>query len=193
MAEDTLIAAIEEDARDQARRILEDARQAAGAMLEEAAAEAAREKEERVRALERRLAGQRAAFLNDARMRASGERLAVRRSLMDRAVEEAEKRFAGLSGDGYAPFVRQLYGELNGEWENRRPGESPVVLVNPADKGLLDSGIKVVGDDGVRLGVVFVSPDGAVRFENTVAARLERARSAMEPAMNEMLFDEVFS
>lgn len=192
MAEDTLIGALEDDARAQAARMLEEARQAADAILKEAFLEAERERDERTAALEQRVRGEKAAMLNGARTRASGKKLAVRHELMDRALREAEKRFSGLPLDEYERLIGQLFSELKREWEKERPGDEPVVLVNPADAGFLKTSFEVRPDEGVRLGVVFVSKDSRIRFDNTIPARIDKGRAVMVPAVNEMLFDEVF-
>ena len=192
MAEDTLIAALEEDARAQASRILIEAREAGEAALAEARAQIERERDKRARELEARLKGQRAALLNAARTRASGARLGVRLGLIGRLLIEAEKRFSSLPEDEYRNLLNRLFSELKAEWEKERPGESPVVLVNPADTGLLETSLTLKADKGVRAGVVFASTDGTVRFENTVQARLSKGKAVMVPAINKILFDEVF-
>lgn len=191
MAEETLITALEDDAREQARQILEEARQTAESILREASLEAEQERQERTDALKQRLRSDKAAVLNGARMKASGSKLAIRHELADRAVNDAQERFASLPKEEYSGFLGQLFSELKSEWDIERPGEVPVVLVNQADMGLLKTDLKVREDNGVRLGVVFVSGDGKIRFENTVAARLSKGRTVMAPAINEMLFDEV--
>lgn len=193
MAEDTLISALEEDARAEAASIVEEAKQAAGLVLKEAHAEAAREREERVRALEERLRNERAALLNGARTKVSGAKLGVRHELMERAMLEAQKRFSSLPPDEYGKLINGFFSELQREWEKGRPGDEPVVLVNPADAGLLKTAFKVIGDATVTLGAVFATGDNRIRFENTVPARMAKGRAVMVPAINEMLFDEVFS
>jgi vacuolar-type H+-ATPase subunit E/Vma4 len=193
MAEGTLITALEEDARAQAERIIIDAREAAEAVMREASAEVSRERETAALELEARLKGQRAALLNTARTRASAGKLSVRHALMERALTEAGKRFSSTGKEEYRILLNQLFSELKTEWEKGRPGETPVVLVNPADIGLLETAFTLKADEGVALGAVFTSADGTVRFENTIAARLFRAKAVMVPAINEMLFDEVFS
>ncbi|CAG1065467.1 V/A-type H+/Na+-transporting ATPase subunit E [uncultured bacterium] len=192
MAEDTLISALEEDARAQAGRIIEEAREAAEAALRDAGEQIAREQEARVAELEAALKGQRAAMLNAARTRASAARLAVRHSLIERALEEAGAKFSSMPKDEYRRLLTGLFFELKADWEKGRPGEAPVVFVNPADVGLFESSYTIKGDEGVKLGVVFASGDGTVRFENSIPGRLSRAKAVMVPAMNEMLFDGVF-
>lgn len=193
MAEDTLITALDEDARAQAERILNEAAEAAEAVMREASAEASREREMAALELEARLKGQRAALLNTARTRASAGKLSVRHGLMERALTEAGKRFSSMAKEEYRVLLNQFFSELKVEWEKGRPGESPIVLVNPADIGLIKTAFTIKADEGVALGAVFTSNDGAVRFENTIAARLFRAKAVMVPAINEMLFGEVFS
>ena len=171
MAQDPLIAALEEDARGQAARIIEEA-------------EEARE----------RLGKTRAAAVNGARTRAAGLKLAVRQELIQRAIDEAAKRFFSLNGEERSRLVARLYAELEREWARARSYEPPVVRVNPADLKLIEAGGAVVlPDESVAAGVVFTSADGRVRFENTVSSRMERAKKKMIPAINEMLFDEALS
>lgn len=192
MAEDTLIAALEEDARAQAERILIEAREAGEAALAEAREQAAREREERSQELEARLKGQRAALLNDARTRASGGKLKVRHELLERVLVEAEKRFSSMPKEHYRLLLNQLFNELKAEWEKQRPFDAPVVLVSPADIGLLETRLDLRGDKAVSLGVVFSSGDGTVWFENSIPARLSRARAVMVPAVNKLLFGRAF-
>lgn len=192
MAEDTLISALEEDARAQAARIIEEAREAAEAALRDAGEQIDREREARVAELEAALMGQRAAMLNAARTRASGARLAVRHSLIERALEEAGAKFLSMPKDEYRRLLMGLFSELKADWERGRPGEAPVVFVNPADAGLIETSYTIKGGESVKLGVVFASEDGTVRFENSIPGRLSRAKAVMVPAMNEMLFDGVF-
>lgn len=193
MAEDTLISALEEDAKAQASRVIEEAREAAEALLSAARAEMAAEKEARALELEDSLRRKRAALLNAGRTRASGEKLKVRHNLIERAMDEAGKRFSRMPEDEYRRLLGRLFTEIKSEWERGRPGELPVVFVNPADVGFIDSPYEVRADERVVQGVVLASRDGAVRFENSVPGRLSRARSVMLPAINEMLFGEVFS
>jgi vacuolar-type H+-ATPase subunit E/Vma4 len=192
MAENTLITALEEDARAQAARLLEEAREATDAVLRESRADVERERDRRVRQVEIDLLGQRAALLNSARTRASGGKLSVRHGLIERAMDEAVNRFTSMPKDEYRLLLNRLFLELKDEWEKKRPGESPDVLVNPADIGLLETSFTLKADKGISLGVVFASLDGTVRFENTIPGRLEKGRTLMVPAINEMLFGGVF-
>ena len=192
MSEDTLITALEEEALSQAGRILEEARTAAGNILSDASAEVSRERDRRSRELDSAMKGQRAALLNSAAIRASGAGLIVRRGLIEKALDEAVKKFSSMPKEEYAKFLNQLFSELKAEWEKHRPGEVPVALVNPADIGLVETEFTLKADESVSLGVVLATADGLVRFENTVASRLSKAKAAMTPAINEMLFDGVF-
>lgn len=191
MAEDTLISALEEDARAQAGRVLEEAREAAEAALNEAREEAKALEESSFLQLDSALKRKRAALLNAARTKASGEKLKVRHALIERAMEEAGKRFSSMPEDEYRRLLARLFSELKSDWERGRPGEGPVVFVNPADVGLIETSYEVRPDSRVSLGVVFASSDGTVRFENSVPGRLSRAKAVMVPAMNELLFGEV--
>ena len=192
MSEDTLITALEEEALSQAGRILEEARSAAGNILSDASAEVSSERDRRSRELDSAMKGRKASLLNASATRASGAGLAVRRGLIEETLAEAVKRFSLLPEEEYRKFLNQLFFELKEEWEKHRPGEVPVALVNPADIGLVETEFELKADESVILGVVLATIDGLVRFENTVASRLSKAKAAMTPAINEMLFDGVF-
>lgn len=192
MAEDALLGALEEEARSEARRISEEALEASQAMLARAREEGSSEREKGLAELSERLRRERASRINAARTRASGRRLAVRHELSGRAVAEVMRRFAAMERGAYAVLLARLFSETKALWEASSAGEA-TVLVNPADAAILErEGARVTPDPSVELGVVFRSADGRVRFENTMAKRLEKAKLAFTPAINEMLFDDVF-
>lgn len=194
MPQDPLIAALEEDARSQASRIIEEAEEAREALLRQAREDAQREGEERLMDARERLRKERAARINAARTKATGVKLGVRQELITRAIDEARKRFFSLKGEDHSKLIAHLYGELERDWARARHNEAPVVRVNPADVKLIRAdGAIVEPDESIAAGVVFTSADGRVRFENTVSSRIERAKKDMIPAINEMLFDEVLS
>ena len=194
MAQDPLIAALEEDARNQASRIIEEAQEAREAILRQARGDAQREGEERLSEAKERLRKTRAARINTARTKTAGMKLGVRQELITRAIDEARKSFFSLKGADYSKLLSHLYGELERDWARARLDEAPVVRVNPADVGIIRAdGAAVKPDESIAAGVVFESADGRVRFENTVSSRIERAKKNMIPAINEMLFDEVLS
>lgn len=192
MSENTLINALEEEALSQVGRILEEARSAAASVLSDSNAEVSSERDRRSRELDSAMKAQRAALLNSAAIRASGAGLAVRRGLIEKALDEAVKRFSSMPKEEYRKFLNQLFSELKAEWEKHRPGDVPVALLNPADIGLVETDLELRADESVSLGVVLSTVDGLVRFENTLASRVSKAKAAMTPAINEMLFDGVF-
>ncbi len=194
MAQDPLIAALEEDARGQAARILEEAGEAREALLRESREDARKEAEERLSEARERLGKEKAARLNAARTKAAGMKLVVRQELVQKAVDEARSRLFSLKGEERLRLIERLYAELQSDWSRTRGNEPPIVRVNPVDERAIQAnGAKVHADDSVLSGIVFTSEDGRVRFENTVSSRMERAKKNMIPAINEMLFDEVLS
>lgn len=192
MSEDTLIEALEQEARSQAGRLLEEARASADAFMLEAATEVASERERRFSELDASMKSRRASLLNAAASRAAGSALEVRHEMIDRAFKEALSRFSSMAAEEYRVLLNRLLEELMDDWQSRRPSDVPVVLVNPADSRLIDTELVLKPDESVSLGVVLATADNGVRFENTVASRLSSARAETLPAMNEMLFDGVF-
>lgn len=188
MSEDTLIVALEDDARAEAERLLEEARSSAASIQEEIGAEAASERKRRVAEAASDMLARRAALLNAAAMRASGEALAVRHDLIKKAFEAALKRFSSMPGEEYADFLIRLLTELEADWKKMRPTDAPVVLLAPADIGLVNTSFETRADEGVCLGAVLATSDGTVRYENTVASRLSSASAAITPAINSTLF-----
>lgn len=192
MAQDSLLAALEEDARNQSGRILEEAEESARALMNEAKEAAEVERSEKVMELEERLRRERASRLNAARMKASGLKLKVRNGLIGETIDEAARRFGAIPKDEHAKLVNRLFDELKKAWSRERPDETPVALLNPSDIGIIkDDGTVFRPDGEVSLGAVFTSADGRVRYYNTVGSRLEKALSTIKPAVNEMLFGEV--
>lgn len=194
MAQDPLIAALEEDARGQASRITEEAEEAREALLRLAREEAGRESEERMLEARERIRKTRAARLNAARTNAAGAKLGVRQELIHKALGEAGKRFSSLEGEEHSRLISLLYNELERDWAKERRGEAPVVRVNPSDVKIIQAnGAAVKPDESIAAGVVFTSADNRIRFENTIPSRIERARRNIIPAINEMLFGEALS
>jgi len=188
MSEDTLIAALEDDARAEAERLVEEARASASSIREEIEAEVASERDRRVAEAASEMLERRDALVNAAAMRASGEALAVRRDLIEKALEAALKRFSSMPREEYAGFLSSLLSELEADWKKMRPTDMPFVLLAPADIGLVKTSCETRADEGVSLGAVLSTGDGAVRYENTASSRLSSARDAIAPAINSILF-----
>jgi len=188
MSEDTLIAALEDDARAEQERLLEEARSSASAIREEIGAEVSSERQRRVAEAASDMLARRAALLNAAAMRASGEVLAVRHDLLKKAFDAALKRFSSMPKEQYAELLNRLLSELEADWKKMRPTDEPVVLLAPADIGLVKTSFETRADEGVLLGAVLATGDGTVRYENTVASRLSSARAAITPVVNSTLF-----
>jgi len=186
----TLLKALEDDARGQCEKIVSEAEEQAERAVREAEEEARRARSERFAALEGKLARERASRINDARTRAGALKLSVRRRLIERVLDGAFERVRSLPEDEYVEVLRRLAREAAAEFDST--GLKPVISVNPADAGRLDGalgdGAEVRPDPEVTLGVVASTPDGRRRVENTVASRIERARDHLLPMLDKLLF-----
>lgn len=188
MAEATLLDALEEDTRNQCAVIIREAEETAERIGKEAveAAQAAFD----TRMLEARssLARRRAAAINAARTRMGGLTLGVRHHLMDEVFARSLKRFKELPKDEYAKLLNSLYAETKADWLRAGITEKPIVLISESDAGLIKDQADFRFDASVSLGVVFVSFDARLRFENTIQSRMAKARTELIPVINKVLF-----
>lgn len=190
MAQDALLKALEEDAREQCKRILADAEEKARDIIREAEKEALRIKEEGLKALREILEKQRASLLNNARILMGGLKLEVRREVAEDVLNRVINAIEGLPKDRYAILLDRLYKELKSDWEKNMK-DKPVVHINPGDAGLLKDPEAVFSPDpDVKLGVLFTSGDGRVRYENTIPARIKKYRSQLAADIDRIVFGE---
>ena len=176
MARDALLKAIEDDARAQSEAILEEALTAAAAITDGAEAQTSALIEQRRASFKTELDRKRASALSGARVKARSLQLAQRWDAIDRVFDLALSRFKELPRPEYGELLGRFHDELMLAWDATLAGE-PIVLINPQDIQLLGRvGAAVRPDDTVSLGVVFVSADGRIRFENTVSSRMNRLR-----------------
>lgn len=189
MPQDSLLKTLEEDAEAQSRSIIEEADESAASAITQAEAEAARIKEERLKELNLSIARERAAAINGARLRMNGLKLKVRHEIIEGVINEAIEKVRELPKDEYSDLFNKLYMELKRDWNRDRPNDRPLAHINPDDMGIIkDPDAETVPDKDVRLGIVFTSKDGKVRYENTIPGRVARARAGLEAAVNKMLF-----
>lgn len=176
MARDALLKAIEDDARAQGEAIVKEAFDAASVVIIDAEARSSSMIEERRAAFRAEIERKRASMLNSARVRARSIRLAACKTAIEKAFDEALLRFKEMPRPEYRELLGRFHDELLRAWDTALAGE-PIALVNPQDLPLPGrAGTAVRPDDTVSLGVVFVSSDGRVRFENTVTSRMDRLR-----------------
>lgn len=188
MARDALLKAIEDDARAQSEAIVKEALDAASAIISGAEAQTTAIIEDRRASFKTELDGKRASILNGARVSARSVRLAQRWAAIDHAFELALSRFKEMPRPEYGELLGRFHDELARAWDAALAGE-PIVLINPQDVQLLGRvGATVRPDDTVSLGVVFVSADGRIRFENTVPSRMSRLRKPAVIRIYETLF-----
>ena len=185
---DALIIAIEQDANLQCQRLLHEAGEAAKEILEAAGEQTSMESRARAASLSAALERKAASAVNTARTRAAGRLLSVRSEMAEEVLRRVEQGFKALPREQYSELLNRFYSELKADWfEAHEPG-AHLVHVNPADMGLIkDPEAEFKADEGVELGVVFVSRDGLLRYENTVSSRILKARDALLPMVDAIL------
>ena len=185
---DALIIAIEQDALLQCERLLLDAEEAATEMLEAAGEQTSRESRARAASLSAVLERKAASAVNAARTKAAGRLLSVRSEMAEEVLKRVEQGFKDLPRERYSALLNRFYSELKADWFEAHEPSAHLVLVNPADMGLVkDTEAEFKADDGVSLGVVFVSKDGRLRYENTVSSRIWKGRDALLPMVDGIL------
>lgn len=185
---DALIIAIEQDALLQCERLLLDAEEAATEMLEAAGEQTSRESRARAASLSAALERKAASAVNTARTKAAGRLLSVRSEMAEEVLKRVEQGFKDLPRERYSALLNRFYSELKADWFEAHEPSAHLVLVNPADMGLVkDTEAEFKADDGVSLGVVFVSKDGRLRYENTVSSRIWKGRDALLPMVDGIL------
>jgi vacuolar-type H+-ATPase subunit E/Vma4 len=192
--------AVMEEAQERARDILSKA---------ESKAERIRERAERELEVQRATIVERAqaraeALRNDAvaegHLQAQNYRLKHRETLLDRVFEQARQRLATLPDrEDYAArvevFIREAVTRLGAT------GEFLVCAGERTNRLLDDALLEALGEDlGVTLrrgepllhreGVLVKTPDGHRRYDNTLAARLERLQEALRAPVFHLLMGE---
>lgn len=188
MAQESLLDALEEDARAQADSIIQGAQARAAAMIAAAGEEASVMTDAMAAGARAAIGKRRAEVLNGARVRASSVLIDCRRALIDDVFKKALISFSSLERKEYGRVLDRWYDELCIAWEDAGLTEPPIVLINPVDAPLMEKKNACLRPDPlVECGIVFVSADASVRFENTFASRLEKAREDIMPVIERML------
>ncbi|MBI5562146.1 MAG: hypothetical protein HY894_04735 [Deltaproteobacteria bacterium] len=193
-ANDVLLKALEEDARAEAIRLVKAAEDEAAAAMRQAASEAGSLEAARMEETGKTGARERGARRAAAHLRARALALEARREMVEAVLAEALKRAEALPRPEYARILNALFKELRDEWTSE---DAPVARLHPDDMGLVagmkmgtGADIELVPDPEVRLGVVFHSKDGRVRYENTIPSRIRKAREGLMPFIDKALFPE---
>ncbi len=191
MAEDALLAALEEDARSQAEYIIEGAEAEAAALIKSAGEEAEVMLEAMLAQAARSVDRLRAEMMNNARVRASAKLIDCRRGLMEDVFERSANAFSSLERTEYGRILNLWYDELKAAWDKAGMEGDLAVHVNPVDLELIDGrGLLLKPDPAVRLGLVFVSADGRVRLENAFSTRMDKAKEDLVPRIDSILFSD---
>lgn len=191
MAEEALLAALDEDARTQADSIIQDAEAEAAALIKSASEDAASALEAMLAQAARTVERSRAEILNSARVKASASLIECRRALIEDVFERSTDAFSSIERIEYGLVLNLWYAELFAAWDKlEMPGE-PIVAANPADVEVIAaSGAPLKVDPTVKLGLVFISADGRVRLENTFLARMNKAKEDLVPLVDRILFPD---
>lgn len=185
---EALLKAVEEDAMAESGRIIREAEDASLSVIRAALEEAAAMKEERLKVLEDSLKRKRASVTEGARIRAGGELLRARHEAINAAIEEAGRRIRRLPPEEYSRLILSFHEEARRVWDSEI-GSPPLLRVNPEDARIFkERGVEAVPDERVSLGVLLVSTDGRIRFENTLSSRTEKARKRISSGINSILF-----
>ena len=117
------------------------------------------------------------------------EFLNVRCSLIDETFAGALAAVNDLPKDEYAAFLNRLLSEVLSEWATQSVNSKPVVLIAPEDAGFIKSGgVEIRPDARVSLGVILLSTDGRVEYENTVGSRINMVKAELMPLLDKILF-----
>jgi vacuolar-type H+-ATPase subunit E/Vma4 len=162
-----LFSAIEERAGEERARIRAEAETRARVTLEEADAEIRRFKAEAVRGLERELASEAQRLVGEARMKARGEGLQVKRRLLEEAFARARAEVERLCASPSAGAALEMLS-----------AEAAAAVGEPC----------TVEVDAGKGSVVAASSDGRRRADNSLLSRLDRAQAACEAEVAGLLF-----
>lgn len=191
MAEDALLAALDEDAKAQADSIIQGAQIEADGLIKSAGEEAAVTLGAMLSQAARSVERLRAGMMNNARVKAAATLIDCRRALIDDVFERSLVAFSSIERTEYGRILNLWYDELWAAWEKAEMAGAPVVVVNPQDGALIAGrGYLLKPDPAVRLGLAFVSADGRIRLENTFQARMDKAKEDLVPLLNCILFSD---
>jgi vacuolar-type H+-ATPase subunit E/Vma4 len=162
-----LFSAIEERAGEERARIRTEAETRARVTREEAEAEIQRIKDEALRGLERDLASEAQRLVGEARMKARGEGLQVKRRLLAEAFARARAEVERLCASPDAAAAMEMLSQ-----------EAAAAVGEPCS----------VDVDVKKGSVLAASSDGKRRADNSLLSRLDRAQAAFEAEAAGLLF-----
>jgi vacuolar-type H+-ATPase subunit E/Vma4 len=187
MPKETLLKALEDDARARCAEIIEEAERAAGEMVAAVEQEADSDRRKRLEAVALKMDRLHTSLVNAARVRTNARMLKVRHEIIDGVLGSVVEHFRGMSGKEYSGLINILYDEVIREVACH--GENPVVYAHPDDvEHLPCSDAESKGDHGVSLGVVLTDSDRRITARNTVEERIKKARKTLVPRLDRLLF-----
>ena len=196
---------IERKAQEEASNILETARAEAEKIVAEANAKTANLRDERTKALRRKIDAQEKAELAIARMDRKGDLLRVKSGWTKRVFEEVEKRITKMAENGGREY-NELLANLTLEGISKMNGSKFIIETSLRDKeaisnllGTITERASKLKNDKVTLhletlqtktlgGAVVSTEDQVQYFNNTLEARLAAASQKLEGTIRQILF-----
>jgi vacuolar-type H+-ATPase subunit E/Vma4 len=191
--------AILRDARDQAEQIQVDGQEKAEAVRKKAAEQAEMERREILDAARKEAERLRGQVVATAQLKARTSQLEHREKLLDRVFKGAGDRLAGLQKrSDYEKIVefllREAITQLSASEAVIRADEATAKVLK---KGVLDSlqeelGFKATLAEPLEegIGLVVETPDGHLRYDNTLSTRLGRLKSSLRSPVHQVLMGE---
>jgi V/A-type H+-transporting ATPase subunit E len=193
MAVEDILLALDEQCREECRAIYNAAQKEAEQMLEKVRQEADEIREVRLQRAKSEAESETISILYSARLRARNAVIQAKEEMVEKALQESEKRLQELRS--YEDYAGVMEGWLR-EGLARLSGKI-IVHTDPLDsdlaKSLLDDlevEYEIIPDMHIPGGVVISDTEGKVKIINTVEERLNRAREKLRMQVSEILFEE---
>ncbi len=174
MAIENIIKKIEEDGVDQSAKIIEAAKKEAGILLQEARDQAKSEQEEYLRDVKDKALIDSQAIVARARIKASEEKLTVKRKVIDSAFKTAAEKLNNLSDQEYDQAISKLL--ENNAYEHE------TVITAKDDASIKEKGFILIDQAGARRDFTFPSLIDYYRdlIEHEVFLRLNQGEGGGE-------------
>jgi vacuolar-type H+-ATPase subunit E/Vma4 len=191
MGYETLIGTLLREAKDRREAVLARAREEAGRMLAEAAAAADAEASAALERLHAEMAAHRQRTRNRTRQAARRLRLQTQYALIEEAISRAIRNLRDRTPSYLPPLLEELF-----EQDACRAGECRVLLHErdlPLLRPLLEHrGVpyEAVTREDLLGGAEIHTGDGTLILKNTLATRLEKARSEVLQDLGVFLFED---
>jgi V/A-type H+-transporting ATPase subunit E len=193
MSIEDILQALDDQCREECQEIFNRAQAEAKHILDRAQEEAAEIREARLNKVRAEARSEATSILYSARLKSKNEIIRAKEKVVEKALEEAEKRLVDLRNhEGYPAILTDLVQE-----GISRVSGKVHVHVDPADKKLAESILRDLGLEHEILadiqtigGAIVSDVDGRVMIINTIEERLNRAREKLRLEVSGILFEE---